>query len=203
MNNEEIKDAAAPADPDAAEVQAASEENAAPAGTATEDAAQSDNSTQEAAQIQQDLDQLQAELEAARERHLRLAAEFDNYRKRVIREHAETVARAQAQLVNRLLEVLDDLERVTEHSETATKDSLLEGVELIEQKLRKAVEASGLGRIAAENAVFDPTTMEALMTVPADTPEEDDHVADVFQAGYKYQGVLLRPARVRVKKYEG
>lgn len=203
MNNEEIKDAAAPADPDAAEVQAASEENAAPAGTATEDAAQSDNSTQEAAQIQQDLDQLQAELEAARERHLRLAAEFDNYRKRVIREHAETVARAQAQLVNRLLEVLDDLERVTEHSETATKDSLLEGVELIEQKLRKALEASGLERIAAENAVFDPTTMEALMTVPADTPEEDDHVADVFQAGYKYQGVLLRPARVRVKKYEG
>ena len=159
--------------------------------------------SEDVAQIQSDLDMLQGELNAARERHLRLAAEFDNYRKRVAREHFESVARAQASLLGKLVDVLDDLERVTHHSETATAETLLHGVELIERKLRQSLESAGLERIAAEGAVFDPTVMEALMTVPAETAEEDDHVADVFQAGYRYQGVLLRPARVRVKKYEG
>jgi molecular chaperone GrpE len=163
--------------------------------------AQGDGVTSE--QIQSDLDMLQSELEAARERHLRLAAEFDNYRKRVARDQTESVARAQANLVGKLVDVLDDLERVTHHSENATIDSLVHGVELVERKLRQSLENAGLERIAAENEPFDPAVMEALMTVPTDNPDEDEHVADVFQPGYRYQGVLLRPARVRVKKYEG
>ena len=156
----------------------------------------------DAAQIESDLEQLQTELNAARDRHLRLAAEFDNYRKRVARDQSENVARAQTHLLTRLVDVLDDLERVAHHSENATVESLLHGVELVERKLRQTLESAGLERIAAEDAVFDPLTMEALMTVPTDNPEEDDHVADVFQPGYRYQGVLLRPARVRVKKHE-
>ena len=152
-------------------------------------------------QIENDLDQLQAELEGARERHLRLAAEFDNYRKRVARDQSESVARAQGALVNKIAEVLDDLERVTDHSENATKESLLDGVELVERKLKTVLESAGLERIVAEGP-FDPSTMEAITTVPTDDPAEDDHVADVFQPGYRYQGVLLRPARVRVKKFE-
>ena len=156
----------------------------------------------DAAQIESDLDQLQTELNAARDRHLRLAAEFDNYRKRVARDQSENVARAQASLLRRLVDVLDDLERVAHHSENATVESLLHGVELVERKLRQTLESAGLERIAAENTAFDPATMEALMTVPTDSPEEDDHVADVFQPGYRYQGILLRPARVRVKKHE-
>ena len=158
---------------------------------------------QDMEQIQNDLNLLQSELEAARERHLRLAAEFDNYRKRVAREQTESVARAQAALVSKLVEVLDDLERVAHHSEKATTESLLHGVELVERKLRQTLESAGLERIAAEDAVFDPAVMEALMTVPAGSEAEDEHVADVFQPGYRYQGVLLRPARVRVKKFEG
>ena len=157
---------------------------------------------EDAAQIQSDLDQLQSELEAARERHLRLAAEFDNYRKRVARDQTESVARAQAHLLNKLVDVLDDLERVAHHSESASNEALLHGIELVERKLRQTLETSGLERIAADDEVFDPATMEAVATVPAESPDEDDHVADVFQAGYRYQGVLLRPARVRVKKYE-
>jgi molecular chaperone GrpE len=170
--------------------------------TETQPDGQADGQSDDAAQIQDDLEQLQTELEAARDRHLRLAAEFDNYRKRVARDQSENVARAQASLLTRLVDVLDDLERVAHHSENATTDSLLHGVELVERKLRQTLESAGLERIAAEDAVFDPATMEALMTVPTDRPEEDDHVADVFQPGYRYQGVLLRPARVRVKKYE-
>lgn len=168
----------------------------------TADPGANGTASEDVAQIQNDLDQLQGELEAARERHLRLAAEFDNYRKRVARDQAESVARAQAALVGRLVDVLDDAERVTDHTENATVESLLHGFELVERKLRAALESAGLERIAAEGAVFDPSVMEAIMTVPADDPAEDDHVADVFQPGYRYQGVLLRPARVRVKKFE-
>jgi molecular chaperone GrpE len=161
-----------------------------------------DGASEDVAQIQSDLDQLQNELNAARERHLRLAAEFDNYRKRVARDQTESVARAQANLLNKLVDVLDDLERVAHHSEKATAESLLEGVQLVERKLRQSLESSGLERIAAENALFDPSIMEALTTVPAASEDEDDHVANVFQPGYRYQGVLLRPARVVVKKFE-
>lgn len=172
-----------------------------PAATSA-DPAPSGSTNQDIEQIQSDLNLLQSELEAARERHLRLAAEFDNYRKRVAREQTESVARAQAGLVGKLVEVLDDLERVGHHSEKATTESLLHGFELVERKLRQTLESAGLERIAAEDAVFDPAVMEALMTVPAETEAEDEHVADVFQPGYRYQGVLLRPARVRVKKFE-
>ena len=158
--------------------------------------------SEDVAQIQNDLDQLQGELNAARERHLRLAAEFDNYRKRVARDQTESVARAQSNLLGKLVEVLDDLERVAHHSENATADVLLQGVQLVERKLRQSLEATGLERIAAEGAVFDPAVMEALTTVPTDNADEDEHVANVFQPGYRYQGVLLRPARVVVKKHE-
>ena len=170
--------------------------------TETDAPSESETSESDAAQIQSDIDQLQTELNAARDRHLRLAAEFDNYRKRVARDHSENLARAQANLLNKLVDVLDDLERVAHHSEKATTESLLHGVELVERKLRGALESAGLERIKVENAVFDPATMEALTTVATENEDEDDHVADVFQPGYRYQGVLLRPARVRVKKYE-
>ena len=166
------------------------------------EASTNDSASADAEQIESDLDQLQAELEAARERHLRLAAEFDNYRKRVARDQSENLARAQTRLLSKLVDVLDDLERVAHHSEGATTESLLHGVELVERKLRQTLESAGLERIAAENSVFDPASMEALMTVPTENEAEDDQVADVLQPGYRYQGVLLRPARVRVKKYE-
>lgn len=147
---------------------------------------------------------LRAELDALNDRHLRLAAEFDNYRKRSERERTELWSRAQAELIGRLLEVLDDLQRVAAVDvEQATAASLLEGVELVEKKFRHALETAGLEPILAEGEFFNPSVMEALMTVPADSAEEDDMVADVFQKGYRFQGHLIRPARVRVKKYEG
>lgn len=151
-----------------------------------------------------DLAVLQAELEALNDRHLRLAAEFDNYRKRIDRERAEFRVRAQAEIVERLLEVLDDLQRVSEYSlENVTAEALLEGMQLVEKKMRHVLESAGLEPIDPKGEYFNPTTMEALMTVPAEHPEEDEVVVDVFQKGYRYGNVLIRPARVRVKKYEG
>jgi len=144
------------------------------------------------------------ELTASRDRYLRLAAEFDNYRKRVERERADTWNRAQGQFAEKLLDALDDLQRVAQFNpETATAQSLLEGVQMVERKLLRALEAAGVEEVEAEGARFDPTAHEALMTVPADAREEDDTVADVFQKGYRFKGSLLRPARVRVKRFEG
>ncbi|MFW6202150.1 MAG: nucleotide exchange factor GrpE [Gemmatimonadota bacterium] len=175
-----------------AAVEAAEEADASEAGAAAaEDAGEGE------------LASLQEELDSLNERHLRLAAEFDNYRKRIGREREALRTRAQADLVRGLLEVLDDLQRVAEYeADTATTEALLEGVELVEKKFRHALATAGLEPIQAEGEFFNPNTMEALMTVPAEHPEEDDVVADVFQKGYRFGDTLIRPARVRVKKYE-
>ena len=144
------------------------------------------------------------ELQTMRDRHLRLAAEFDNYRKRVERERSENMVRAQAQILERLLEPLDDLARIADFDPATTAAGALhEGAEMVEKKFMRVMEAAGLEAIDAEGKAFDPTVHEALTTVPADTPEEDNTVAQVYQKGYRYKGVLLRPARVVVKKHPG
>lgn len=144
------------------------------------------------------------EARALRERHLRLAAEFDNYRKRVERERGETWARAQAQLLERLLEPLDDLQRISQQElEAATPAALHEGATMVERKFARVLEAIGVEAIDAEGKPFDPTIHEALTTVPAEHAEEDNTVAQVYQKGYLLKGILLRPARVVVKKHQG
>lgn len=149
------------------------------------------------------LEEAKAELNAIADRHLRLAAEFDNYRKRVERERGELGNRAQAELVRAMLDSLDDLQRVAGYeAENASVDAVLEGVQLVEKKFMRALEAAGLERVEAEGEFFDPETMEAMAAVSAEHPEEDDVVALVFQPGYRFRGVLVRPARVQVKKYE-
>ncbi len=142
------------------------------------------------------------ELSTLRDRHLRLAAEFDNYRKRVERERADNIARAQAQVLERLLEPLDDLMRIADFDPATTPSGALhEGAEMVEKKFIRAMEAVGVEPIDAEGKVFDPTIHEALTTVPTDNPDEDNTVAQVFQRGYRLKGVLLRPARVVVRKH--
>jgi molecular chaperone GrpE len=143
------------------------------------------------------------EIAALKDRHLRLAAEFDNYRKRVERERSEAWVRAQAQLAERLLEPLDDLERIRESSsDGSTAGAVGEAVEMVRRKLVRSLEAAGLEAIEAADQPFDPTVHEALTTVPTASPEEDDLVAQVYQQGYRFKGVLLRPARVVVKKHQ-
>ncbi len=150
-----------------------------------------------------DLELLQREIDGLNDRHLRLAAEFDNYRKRVERERADSRDRAQAELVSRLVDALDDFDRVVEVDPAAASvESVLEGAGLVRKKLRQSLESAGLKTIDPVGEAFDPASMEALMTVPAEHPDEDEVVADVLQKGYRFHDVLLRPARVRVKKYE-
>lgn len=155
---------------------------------------------EEAEQIESDIDELRRDFSTLSDRHIRLAAEFDNYRKRIERERAETWTRAQAELAGRVLDALDDLERFAHHA-ADSDDALLQGVQLVERKLRQSLQAAGLEEIDAAGATFDPNSMEAVAMVPAESQEDDDVVSDVFQRGYRFKGTLIRPARVRVKKH--
>lgn len=152
--------------------------------------------------VAEELDELRDEVRRLNDRHLRLAAEFDNYRKRIDRERQTLVARLQADLVASLLDVIDDLERVVENSENATTGAVVDGVRLVEKKFRTILGAAGLEAVDAEGEPFDPSVMEAMAMVPTDDPDQDHLVADVFQRGYRFGEVLVRPARVRVLSYE-
>ncbi|HWA16515.1 MAG TPA: nucleotide exchange factor GrpE [Gemmatimonadales bacterium] len=147
---------------------------------------------------------LQGENAELKDRHLRLAAEFDNFRKRAARERIELGDRAQATLVTRLLDVLDDFDRVTAGGVSgASADDLRQVLSLIDKKLRKELEAGGLERIDPNGKPFDPALHEAVSVLAPALPEQDHTVANTFQAGYKYKGSLIRPARVQVYSSEG
>jgi molecular chaperone GrpE len=146
---------------------------------------------------------LQDQLDQAREQHLRLAAEFDNFRKRVGRERVELSDRAQAALVGRLLDVLDDLDRLTAGAGAASPEALREAAVLVDRKLRKELEAAGLERIDPVGQAFDPSQHEAVSTVAPQAPEQDHLVSATFQSGYRYKGNLVRPARVQVYSEQG
>lgn len=144
------------------------------------------------------------QLQEQRDKYLRLAAEFDNYRKRTAKERLDAEARGQSQLVARLLEAIDDLARFA-HVDPATTDAntLHKGIEMVEQKMLKALGAAGLELINPLDQTFDPTQHEAVTTEPALSAEDDGTVGKVFQAGYRFNGQLLRPARVVVKQWNG
>ena len=128
--------------------------------------------------------------------YLRLAADFDNYRKRVAREQVEWTSRANERLLNELLPVLDDLERALEAAAEHEEAKLEEGVRLVHRSLLGLVERHGLSEIEADGA-FDPHVHEALLAQPGEGAEEGA-VLQVLQKGYRLGDKVLRPARVIV-----
>ena len=139
-------------------------------------------------------------LVAERDEYLALAqrvqADFDNYRKRAIRDQERLVAHAHERLVRELLPVLDDLERALEAAERHEEAKLVEGVKLVEQALRSALKKEGLVEIETDGA-FDPHVHEALLTQPGDGAASGA-VLEVVQRGYRVGDKVVRPARVIV-----
>jgi molecular chaperone GrpE len=149
---------------------------------------------------EQSLEERLAEAEAKAEEHLndlkRLAAEFDNYRKRAARDQESLVARAHERLVKELLPVLDDLERALEAAEQHEEAKLEEGVRLVHRSLADALRREGLEEIDTDGA-FDPHVHEALLAQPVEDADSG-HVVQVLQKGYRLGDRVLRPARVIV-----
>ena len=138
------------------------------------------------------------------DKYLRLAAEYDNYRKRAVRERQEASVRGQAELLRGLIDALDDLSRFA-HVDPATTDTktVVDGVAMVERKMLKTLASIGVEVINPVDQTFDPATMEAVATETALSPEDDHVVAKVYQPGYLFNGQLLRPARVVVKQWNG
>ena len=130
------------------------------------------------------------------DRLLRLAADFDNYKKRAARERDEYVTRANERLLKELLPILDDLERALKSAEEHEEGQLEEGVRLVHRSLASLLQRNGVEEIATEGK-FDPHVHEALLAQPAENREQGD-VLDVIQKGYKLGDLVVRPARVIV-----
>ena len=145
------------------------------------------------------LEEQVAALEAERDEHLndlkRVAAEFENYRKRVARDQESLVARAHERLVKELLPVLDDLERALAAAEEHQEAQLEEGVRLVHRELESALRREGLAEIET-NGRFDPHVHEALLSQPSDG--EEGSILEVVQKGYRLGDRVVRPARVVV-----
>jgi molecular chaperone GrpE len=146
-----------------------------------------------------DIEAARAEADQYREHLQRLQAEFDNYRKRVLREQTSAVEMAAQPVIRRLLEVLDDFDLALMHAQDRPDfDRFLHGVELVYAKLLDTLRAEGLERMAAQGKPFDPEMHEALMQ--SGDGEGDPVVADVLRPGYTLKGRVLRPAGVRVER---
>ena len=141
---------------------------------------------------------ISSDLAELKDRHLRLAAEYDNYRKRSARERAELADRAQASFVSKLIDVLDDLDRLVASDPGTPLASLREGLSAVDRKLWKQLEEAGVERIDPTGSAFDPALHEAVSTTPAPDRSKDQTVSATFQPGYRFKGTLVRPARVQV-----
>ncbi|HEY7471264.1 MAG TPA: nucleotide exchange factor GrpE [Gemmatimonadota bacterium] len=147
-------------------------------------------------------EEIEEELTALQDRFLRLQAEFDNYRKREARERSAAWARAKADLVQKLLGALDDLQRVAHFDpEKTSASAIMDGVSLVERKLVETLRREGLARIGEPGEAFDPHRHEAISTLATANPEQDGTVAAVAIPGYEFGSQLLRPAQVQVYEH--
>jgi molecular chaperone GrpE len=150
-----------------------------------------------------ELEERLAEVERERDERTddlkRVAAEFENYRKRVARDQASLAARAHERLVKELLPVLDDLERALAAAEEHEEAKLEEGVRLVHRELQGALAKEGLAEIET-NGHFDPHVHEALLSQPSE--QEEGAILEVLQKGYRLGERVLRPARVVISQGE-
>ncbi len=154
--------------------------------------------------LESELGDTRAQLAQTTDKYLRLAAEFENFKKRQVREFTELRARAQAELIERQIDALDDLARFA-HVDPAQTDAktMHDGIDMVERKLWKALDALGVVRIDQSGVAFDPKVHEAVTMQPAAAAEQDHTVGAVLQPGYKLGTNLIRPARVIVLTWQG
>ncbi|TMD14267.1 MAG: nucleotide exchange factor GrpE [Chloroflexi bacterium] len=143
--------------------------------------------------------ELESALAEAKDRHLRLAADFDNYKKRMRQEQLETIQHASAELIHRLLPVLDDLQNVLDHKPAGVDESWIKGLELSVRKLEEALGTHGLQPIEAVGERFDPKLHEAVGHEES-TEHPEDTVVSELRRGYRVRDRVVRPALVKVSR---
>lgn len=150
-------------------------------------------------QLRKSLAEAEEKAAALEDKYLRLSAEFDNYRKRTIKEKADLIKSAGEKVITSILPVLDDMERaIRTMKETENAAALLEGVELIYDKFLKVLSREGLKKIETEGKDFDTDYHEAIAMIPASSEEQKGKILDCVQTGYTLNDKVIRHAKVAV-----
>ena len=169
----------------------------------TPDMLEEEPAEEEVGDVQTQMESLELELKQATEKHLRLAAEYDNFRKRTIREKEDFHKFASSSIVEKLLPILDTVSRGVEFNKTADSiDSVREGLEKVDKMFHEILKAEGLGMIDEDSVPFDPNLHMAVFQEERDDIP-DQTVIQVFEKGYKFKEKVLRPAKVKVAKNDG
>lgn len=174
---------------------------------ATAEAEQSDNMEEElpveemdeTAKLTAEVDDLKAQIEKQKDDYLRLMAEFDNYRRRTLREKADLIKTGGESCMKAILPVIDDIERAMQAVENSNDiESLKTGVELIYNKFRAYLEQNGVKEMETDGVEFDADKHEAIAQIPAPTPEQKGKIIDCTQKGYTLNDVVIRFPKVVV-----
>jgi len=168
----------------------------------TDTAAEEAGDTQETAPEEKEkseLEKAQEEIEALKDKWLRSVAEFENYRKRTLKERAELILNGGEKFITAILPVIDDMERAIENGDKTDDPQVLrEGMQLIHQKFIKTLEAQGVSKIDTTDADFDTDVHEAVAMVPGMGDDKKGKVIDCLQQGYKLNDKVIRHAKVAV-----
>ena len=164
--------------------------------TATKDSKKKANN-----EMEEEIEKLEVELAEAKDKYLRLFAEFDNYKKRTIKEKLEMMKSASQDVVSALLPVLDDFDRAKLSAEDEnSSEQFSEGVSLVYNKLYSTLKNKGLEKMTSTNEVFDPELHEAVTEIPAPNDELKGKVIDTIEQGYYLNEKIIRHAKVVVGK---
>jgi len=145
-----------------------------------------------------------AEREAAEnyDKFVRISAEFENYKKRSVKERADLARYGNERLIEGILPIMDSMERALEHvSNSHDLDAFVEGLKLIHEKLYITLGKNGVEKIETADKDFDPNFHEAMLQIDTDEYDADNKIADVFETGYLLNGRLLRPAKVSILRH--
>ena len=151
------------------------------------------------AKLQKELETATKTIEEQKDKYLRLSAEFDNYRKRTMKEKAELIKNGGEKTISAILPILDDMERALQNAaKTEDLDAIRQGIELISQKFHKVLEQEGLQKMEPIGEAFDTDYHEAVALVSAPNEEQKGKVLDCVQTGYKLNDKVIRHAKVVV-----
>lgn len=142
---------------------------------------------------------LTAELQEAQDKYLRLYAEFENYKKRVVKDKEELIHYGNETLLHELLPVVDHLEMALEHASDDVSSGLVQGVEITLRELKKTLQKFGLTEIEADGRPFDPVIHDAMAQVERDDVDENT-VVEEYRKGYMLKDKVIRAALVAVSK---
>lgn len=173
-----------------ATAQAAQEAAATPGSVAGDDAQKKIN------ELQARVQELETQVKDKEQKHLYLYAEFENYKKRAIKERSDLVKYGWENQARELLQVVDNLERALQHTPEGTSKSLVDGLNMVLTQFRSTLQKGGVQALETQNQPFNPELHEAVGHMPSDKPEGT--IAHEESKGYTLHGRLLRPSRVLV-----